>query len=172
MSTTSIEPIGRRLRCVALAVDDTTLYLTVEDALEDDTTIAILAEHTHLQLKEMLATRNSIDDLVGDIYTKQCAHTAKLAVRESDSEVTSAAATTGGRPTTTRPSRSRESGSKTDAAAEAEQRDLSRFFARWRDRSRKDRCCNRAALRVARLPARSQRPQARSASAGSDRSRP
>jgi cellulose synthase/poly-beta-1,6-N-acetylglucosamine synthase-like glycosyltransferase len=77
------EPLASRLRCVPLAADETTLYLAVADTLEDDT-ISMLAEHTHLELKELLATRNSIDDLVRDIYGKQYVHTAKLALRESD----------------------------------------------------------------------------------------
>jgi cellulose synthase/poly-beta-1,6-N-acetylglucosamine synthase-like glycosyltransferase len=77
------EPLARGLRCVPLAADESTLYLAVADALEDET-IAMLAEHTHLELKELLATRNSIDDLVRDIYGKQYVHTAKQALRESD----------------------------------------------------------------------------------------
>jgi glycosyltransferase XagB len=77
------EPLASRLRCVPLAADESTLYLAVADALEDGT-IAMLAEHTHLELKELLATRNSIDDLVRDIYGEQYVRTAKLALREKD----------------------------------------------------------------------------------------
>jgi cellulose synthase/poly-beta-1,6-N-acetylglucosamine synthase-like glycosyltransferase len=77
------EPLASRLRCVPLAADESTLYLAVADALEDGT-IAMLAEHTHLELKELLATRNSIDDLVRDIYGKQYVRTAKLALMEGD----------------------------------------------------------------------------------------
>ena len=61
------EPLARHLRVVPLAVDDTTLYLAVADALDDDT-VAALREHTHLELRGCLATRNSIDELLQRLH--------------------------------------------------------------------------------------------------------
>jgi cellulose synthase/poly-beta-1,6-N-acetylglucosamine synthase-like glycosyltransferase len=61
------EPVVRTLRCVPLAVDSTTLYVVVADALTDDR-IATLSEYTNLEVKEMLATRNAIDDLIARVY--------------------------------------------------------------------------------------------------------
>jgi len=57
------EPLARHLRCVPIAVDDSTLYLAIADVLDDDT-VAALREHTHLELRGFLASRNSIDELL------------------------------------------------------------------------------------------------------------
>jgi cellulose synthase/poly-beta-1,6-N-acetylglucosamine synthase-like glycosyltransferase len=61
------EPLARHLRVVPIAVDDTTLYLAIADALDDDT-VAALREHTHLELRGFLASRNSIDELLQRIH--------------------------------------------------------------------------------------------------------
>ena len=57
------EPLARHLRVVPIAVDDTMLYLAIADVLDDDT-VAALREHTHLELRGFLASRNSIDELL------------------------------------------------------------------------------------------------------------
>jgi len=61
------EPLARHLRVVPIAVDDTTLYLAVADVLDDDT-VAALREHTHLELRGFLASRNSIDELLQRLH--------------------------------------------------------------------------------------------------------
>jgi cellulose synthase/poly-beta-1,6-N-acetylglucosamine synthase-like glycosyltransferase len=79
------EPIVRTLRCVPLASDATTLYVAVADALTDERSYA-LSEHTHLQIKEMLATRNSIDNLIARIYEDEYTDMAKNRLRLSAPE--------------------------------------------------------------------------------------
>lgn len=61
------EPLARHLRVVPIAVDDSTLYLAIADVLEDDT-VAALREHTHLELRGFLASRNSIDELLQRVH--------------------------------------------------------------------------------------------------------
>jgi len=61
------EPLARHLRVVPIAVDETTLYLAVADVLDDDT-VAALREHTHLELRGFLASRNSIDELLQRVH--------------------------------------------------------------------------------------------------------
>jgi cellulose synthase/poly-beta-1,6-N-acetylglucosamine synthase-like glycosyltransferase len=61
------EPLARHLRVVPIAVDDTTLYLAIADVLDDDT-VAALREHTHLELRGFLASRNSIDELLQRVH--------------------------------------------------------------------------------------------------------
>ncbi|WP_205696578.1 glycosyltransferase family 2 protein [Conexibacter sp. SYSU D00693] len=70
------EPLARTLRAVPLAVDDTTLYLAIADVL-DDQTVAALREHTHLELRGFLASRNSIDELLQRIYGEEYVAVAK-----------------------------------------------------------------------------------------------
>jgi cellulose synthase/poly-beta-1,6-N-acetylglucosamine synthase-like glycosyltransferase len=61
------EPLARHLRVVPIAVDDTTLYLAIADVLDDDT-VAALREHTSLELRGFLASRNSIDELLQRVH--------------------------------------------------------------------------------------------------------
>ncbi|MEZ5120366.1 MAG: glycosyltransferase [Solirubrobacterales bacterium] len=61
------EPLARHLRVVPIAVDDTTLYLAIADVLDDDT-VAALREHTNLELRGFLASRNSIDELLQRVH--------------------------------------------------------------------------------------------------------
>jgi cellulose synthase/poly-beta-1,6-N-acetylglucosamine synthase-like glycosyltransferase len=61
------EPLARHLRAVPIAVDETTLYLAIADVLDDDT-VAALREHTHLELRGFLSTRNSIDELLQRVH--------------------------------------------------------------------------------------------------------
>jgi cellulose synthase/poly-beta-1,6-N-acetylglucosamine synthase-like glycosyltransferase len=61
------EPLARHLRVVPIAVDDATLYLAIADVLDDDT-VAALREHTHLELRGFLASRNSIDELLQRVH--------------------------------------------------------------------------------------------------------
>ncbi|HEX2016975.1 MAG TPA: glycosyltransferase [Solirubrobacteraceae bacterium] len=70
------EPLARHLRCVPLAVDETTLYLAIGDVLDDDTASA-LREHTHLELRGFLASRNSIDELLQRIHGEDYVGVAK-----------------------------------------------------------------------------------------------
>ena len=55
--------VARRLRCVPLAVDPTTLYLVVAGPLDDEATAA-LRQHTDLALRPFLAGRTAIDELL------------------------------------------------------------------------------------------------------------
>ena len=50
-----------------IAVDETTLYLAIADVLDDDT-VAALREHTNLELRGFLASRNSIDELLQRVH--------------------------------------------------------------------------------------------------------
>lgn len=61
------EPLSRHLRIVPLAIDETTLYLAIADILDDETVTA-LREHTHLELRGFLASRNSIDELLQRVH--------------------------------------------------------------------------------------------------------
>ncbi len=61
------EPLARHLRVVPIAVDDTTLYLAIADVLDDDT-VSALREHTNLELRGFLASRNSIDELLQRVH--------------------------------------------------------------------------------------------------------
>lgn len=61
------EPLARHLRVVPIAVDESTLYLAIADVLDDDT-VAALREHTHLELRGFLASRNSIDELLQRVH--------------------------------------------------------------------------------------------------------
>ncbi len=70
------EPLARHLRVVPIAVDETTLYLATPDRL-DAPTIAILREHTQLELRGFLAPRNSIDELLQRIHGQAYVEIAK-----------------------------------------------------------------------------------------------
>ena len=61
------EPLARHLRVVPIAMDETTLYLAIADVLDDDT-VAALREHTSLELRGFLSTRNSIDGLLQRVH--------------------------------------------------------------------------------------------------------
>ncbi len=61
------EPLARHLRVVPIAVDETTLYLAIADVLDDET-VAALREHTNLELRGFLSTRNSIDELLQRVH--------------------------------------------------------------------------------------------------------
>lgn len=61
------EPLARHLRVVPIAVDATTLYLAIADVLDDDT-VAALREHTNLELRGFLSSRNSIDELLQRVH--------------------------------------------------------------------------------------------------------
>jgi cellulose synthase/poly-beta-1,6-N-acetylglucosamine synthase-like glycosyltransferase len=63
------EPLARHLRCVPISVDETTLYLAVADALDNDT-IAALREHTHLELRGFLVAPNAIDELLQRVHAE------------------------------------------------------------------------------------------------------
>lgn len=75
------EPLARHLRCVPIAVDDTTLYLAVADVLDDDT-VSALREHTHLELRGFLASRNSIDELLQRVNGGEYVSVAKSELLE------------------------------------------------------------------------------------------
>jgi cellulose synthase/poly-beta-1,6-N-acetylglucosamine synthase-like glycosyltransferase len=75
------EPLARHLRCVPLAVDDTTLYLAIGDMLDDETAAA-LSEHTNLELRGFLATRNSIDALLQRVHGGEYVSVAKSQLLE------------------------------------------------------------------------------------------
>jgi cellulose synthase/poly-beta-1,6-N-acetylglucosamine synthase-like glycosyltransferase len=64
------EPLARHLRVVPLAVDDTTLYLAIADVLDDDT-VAALREHTNLELRAFLTSRNAIDELLQRVHGQE-----------------------------------------------------------------------------------------------------
>lgn len=70
------EPLARHLRCVPIGVESGTLYLVVSDVLDDET-VAALREHTNLELRGFLATRNSIDELLQRVFGGQYVATAK-----------------------------------------------------------------------------------------------
>ena len=70
------EPLARHLRCVPLAVDETTLYLAISDILDDDT-VSALREHTNLELRGFLASRNSIDQLLQRLHGEEYVGVAK-----------------------------------------------------------------------------------------------
>jgi len=61
------EPVARTLRCVPLAATATTLYVAVADALNEDV-LDRITRTTTLEVTELLATRNSIDELLQRIY--------------------------------------------------------------------------------------------------------
>ena len=61
------EPLARHLRVVPIAVDETTLYLAIADVLDDDT-VAALREHTSLELRGFLSSRNQIDMLLQRVH--------------------------------------------------------------------------------------------------------
>ena len=70
------EPLARHLRCVPIGVEAGTLYLVIADVLDDET-VAALREHTHLELRGFLATRNSIDELLQRVFGGQYVAAAK-----------------------------------------------------------------------------------------------
>jgi cellulose synthase/poly-beta-1,6-N-acetylglucosamine synthase-like glycosyltransferase len=70
------EPLSRHLRVVPLAVDATTLYVAVADVLDDETVTA-LREHTHLELRGFLASRNAIDELLQRVHGGEYVAVAK-----------------------------------------------------------------------------------------------
>jgi cellulose synthase/poly-beta-1,6-N-acetylglucosamine synthase-like glycosyltransferase len=70
------EPLARHLRCVPIGAEAGTLYLVIADVLDDET-VAALREHTHLELRGFLATRNSIDELLQRTFGGQYVTTAK-----------------------------------------------------------------------------------------------
>src|SRR3954452_20996230 len=61
------EPLARHLRVVPIAIDENTLYLAIADVLDDDT-VAALREHTNLELRGFLSSRNSIDELLQRVH--------------------------------------------------------------------------------------------------------
>jgi cellulose synthase/poly-beta-1,6-N-acetylglucosamine synthase-like glycosyltransferase len=75
------EPLARHLRAVPIAVDDTTLYLAIADVLDDET-VAALREHTHLELRGFLASRNSIDSLLQRVHGGEYVAVAKSQLLE------------------------------------------------------------------------------------------
>jgi cellulose synthase/poly-beta-1,6-N-acetylglucosamine synthase-like glycosyltransferase len=75
------EPLARHLRTVPIAVDDTTLYLAIADVLDDET-VAALREHTHLELRGFLASRNSIDELLQRVHGGEYVAVAKSELLE------------------------------------------------------------------------------------------
>jgi cellulose synthase/poly-beta-1,6-N-acetylglucosamine synthase-like glycosyltransferase len=70
------EPLARHLRVVPIAVDDTTLYLAIADVLDDDT-VAALREHTNLELRGFLASRNSIDTMLQRVHGREYVSVAR-----------------------------------------------------------------------------------------------
>ncbi len=70
------EPLARHLRVVPLAVDETTLYVAIADILDDETVDA-LREHTDLELRGFLASRNSIDLLLQRMHGAEYVEVAK-----------------------------------------------------------------------------------------------
>ena len=70
------EPLTRHLRVVPLAVDDTTLYVAMADVLDDET-VAALREHTNLELRGFLASRNAIDQLLQRVHGGEYVAVAK-----------------------------------------------------------------------------------------------
>ncbi len=70
------EPLARHLRVVPIAVDETTLYLAVADVL-DPGTVAILREHTALELRGFLASRNAIDELLQHVHGRTYVEAAR-----------------------------------------------------------------------------------------------
>lgn len=75
------EPLARHLRVVPIAVDDATLYLAIADVLDDDTASAV-REHTHLELRGFLASRNSIDELLQRVHGTEYVSVAKSELLE------------------------------------------------------------------------------------------
>jgi len=70
------EPLTRHLRVVPLAVDQTTLYVAMADVLDDET-VASLREHTNLELRGFLASRNAIDLLLQRVHGGEYVAVAK-----------------------------------------------------------------------------------------------
>lgn len=70
------EPLSRHLRVVPLAVDATTLYVAVADVLDDET-VQALREHTNLELRGFLASRNAIDELLQRVHGGEYVAVAK-----------------------------------------------------------------------------------------------
>jgi glycosyltransferase XagB len=79
------EPMVRTLRCIPLAADSETMYVAVADLLEPAQRETI-SQQAGLQIKELLATRNSIDDLISRIYQDDYTHIAKNQLRERSPE--------------------------------------------------------------------------------------
>ncbi len=75
------EPLARHLRAVPIAVDDTTLYLAIADVLDDEV-VAALREHTQLELRGFLASRNSIDTLLQRVHGGEYVSVAKSELLE------------------------------------------------------------------------------------------
>ena len=76
------EDVARQLHTVPLAVESGTLYLAVSGLLDEDT-VATLREHTQLELRGFLATRNSIDELLQRIYGRRYVATATTGLLEN-----------------------------------------------------------------------------------------
>jgi cellulose synthase/poly-beta-1,6-N-acetylglucosamine synthase-like glycosyltransferase len=70
------EPLARHLRVVPIAIDESTLYLAIADVLDDDT-VAALREHTNLELRGFLSSRNSIDELLQRVHGREYATIAR-----------------------------------------------------------------------------------------------
>ncbi len=70
------EPVVRTIRCVPLAADTSTLYVAVAEALSDEV-LAMIAKYTQLEIRELLATRKSIDELLQRMYHDQSAEAAR-----------------------------------------------------------------------------------------------
>lgn len=70
------EPLARHLRAVPIAADEKTLYLAIADVLDDDT-VAALREHTHLELRGFLTSRNAIDGLLQRVHGSEYVSVAR-----------------------------------------------------------------------------------------------
>ncbi len=69
------ESLMRTLRCVPIAIDDTTLRVAVSDPL-DEPTRAKLHEHTSLELRPMLASPTAIEALLQRLFADDYIETA------------------------------------------------------------------------------------------------
>ena len=75
------EPVARRLHCVPIAIDQTSLFLAVPDALSNEAR-AEIAGYTDLEVEQFLAPRNDIDELLRRVHGPEYTATAVSYLRE------------------------------------------------------------------------------------------
>lgn len=69
------EPVMRELRCVPIAVDEHTLYLAVPELLDEEA-LAEVHEYCSIEVRQFLATRSSLDDMLQRLFSEAYIDTA------------------------------------------------------------------------------------------------
>jgi cellulose synthase/poly-beta-1,6-N-acetylglucosamine synthase-like glycosyltransferase len=88
------EPVCRRLACVPIAANETTLFVAVSDPLSEEA-LAEIRSHADLDLRTFLASPNGIDELLHSIYREDYSETAQSQLLLNSPEVSARWTVTG-----------------------------------------------------------------------------